>query len=244
MEHDRFPSPAAVASQARRGGERPSGHRFAFAAALSSRVQQPGPAVPEPIGLGLAPSRSAGVDGAARPAPRDCGMLPFLIQRDGSWLYQGTPIRRKPMVCLFASVIRRDAAGRYRLETPAERGEIEVEDVPFVAVELDWSGTGRDQVLSFRTNVDEIVCAGPDHPLEVDWDCARSGGDCAAIPYLTVRPGDGALPIQARVSRAVYYELVALAVEGARHGVPCLGVWSRNRFFPIGPLEPAAFHPG
>ena len=168
--------------------------------------------------------------------PRDCGPLPFLIQRDGTWLYQGTPIRRKPMVCLFSSVLRRDAAGRYRLETPAERGEIEVEDVPFVAVELEWRGCGRNQVLAFRTNVDQIVCAGPENPLRVDWDCVRSGGDCAAIPYLTVRAGDGELPIQARVARAVYYELAALAVEGKRNGEPCLGVWSQNRFFPIGPL--------
>lgn len=176
---------------------------------------------------------------ASRP-PRECGPLPFLIQRDGSWLYQGTPIRRKPMVCLFASVIRRDENGRYRLETPAERGEIEVEDVPFVAVELEWRGSGREQVLAFRTNVDEIICAGPDNLLQVDWDRVRSGGDCAAIPYLTVRHGDGAHPIQARVSRAVYYELVALAVEGRRHGEPCLGVWSQHRFFPIGPLMEAA----
>ncbi len=148
------------------------------------------------------------------------------------------------MVCLFASVLRRDPAGRYRLETPVERGEIEVEDVPFVAVELEWRGTGRGQVLAFRTNVDEIVCAGPDHPLVVDWDCARGGGDCAAIPYLTVRNGDGAHPIQARVARAVYYELAALAVEGTRNGERCLGVWSQSRFFPIGPvLEACADHP-
>jgi hypothetical protein len=174
-----------------------------------------------------------------KPPQRDCGHLPFLIQRDGGWLYQGTQIKRKPMVCLFASVLRRDGAGRYRLETPVERGEIEVEDVPFVAVELDWHGSGRSQVLSFRTNVDQIVTAGPDHPLEVDWDCARRSDECVAIPYLTVRPGDGAHPIQARIGRAVYYELVALAVEGTRHGEPCLGVWSQNRFFPIGPLTEA-----
>ncbi len=238
MEHDRFPTPApsAVVSLTRSPGDRPTGQRFAPVAATP--LPRASHALPPEM------ARPAVQEPAGRVSQRACGPLPFLIQRDGGWLYQGTPIRRKPMVCLFASVIRRDAAGRYRLETPMERGEIEVEDVPFVAVELDWTGCGRDQVLSFRTNVDEIVCAGPDHPLEVDWECVRSGGDCAAIPYLTVRPGDGALPIQARVARAVYYELAALAVEGMRHGVPCLGVWSQNRFFPIGPLGPAASHPG
>ncbi len=176
---------------------------------------------------------------SGRPPPRECGPLPFLIQRDGTWLYKGSPIRRKPMVCLFPSVLRRDPAGRYRLETPAERGEIEVEDVPFVAVELEWRGSGRSQVLAFRTNVDEIVCAGPDNPLDVDWSCACGGDEGTAIPYLVVRPGDGDRPIQARIARAVYYELVALAVEGTRAGMPCMGVWSQNRFFPIGPLTEA-----
>lgn len=198
-------------------------------------ASQDTPFVPGPCGF---PPR-AGPTPGPRPSQRDCGPLPFLIQRDGSWLYQGTPIRRKPMVCLFASVLRRDTYGRYRLETPVERGEIEVEDVPFVAVELEWRGCGRSQVLAFRTNVDEIVCAGPDHPLTVDWSCARGGDEGAAIPYLTVRPGDGGLPIQARIARAVYYELAALAVEGQRRGVPCLGVWSQHRFFPIGPLPDA-----
>ncbi len=254
VEHDRFPSPAplAAAIQTRREGDLRPDHRLGPTMVSTllpamppqrAHLGQPSEAARPSVREPMPPEPEHAPQALGSRTQRACGPLPFLIQRDGSWLYQGTPIRRKPMVCLFASVIRRDAAGRYRLETPMERGEIEVEDVPFVAVELDWTGCGRDQVLSFRTNVDEIVCAGPDHPLEIDWECVRSGGDCAAIPYLTVRPGDGALPIQARVARAVYYELAALAVEGTRHGVPCLGVWSRNRFFPIGPLGPAACHP-
>ena len=168
---------------------------------------------------------------------RQCGALPFLIQRDGTWLYRGSPIRRKPLVCLFASVLNRDDIGTYWIETPAERGSIQVEDVPFVAVELDWQGCGHDQVLAFRTNIDQIVCAGAEHPLSTDWSrpcCADGGG---AAPYLHVR-GAGARAIQARVGRAVYYELAALAVPGRHEGRDCLGVWSQNVFFPIGPLGP------
>ena len=173
-----------------------------------------------------------------KPRQQQCGKLPFLIQRDGTWLYRGSPIRRKPLVCLFSSVLRRDEAGGYWLETPVERGSIEVEDVPFVAVELEWRGCGRGQVLAFRTNIDEIVCAGPEHPLLVDWKrpcCADGGG---AVPYLHVR-GEGACAIQARVARAVYYELAALAVKGHCEGRECLGVWSQDIFFPIGMLPPA-----
>src|SRR6516162_11777009 len=74
----------------------------------------------------------------ARRSPVECGDLPFLIRRDGTWLYRGSPINRKELVCLFASVLKREADGSFWLETPAERGRIEVEDAPFIAVELDW----------------------------------------------------------------------------------------------------------
>ena len=102
--------------------------------------------------------------------PVECGDLPFLIRRDGTWLYRGSPINRKELVCLFASVLRRDADGEWWLQTPAERGRIEVEDAPFVAVELEWGGDGRQQTLSFRTNTDQVVTAGPDHPIRMSHD--------------------------------------------------------------------------
>ncbi len=128
---------------------------------------------------------------AARPAravpPVECGDLPFLIRRDGTWLYRGSPIGRKELVCLFASVLKREADGIYWLETPAERGRIEVEDAPFVAVELDWTGDGRQQVLSFRTNVDQVVTAGPEHPIRIAHDILT----CEPTPYILVRPGAG-----------------------------------------------------
>lgn len=164
----------------------------------------------------------------------ECGRMPFIIKRDGAWLYRGTPINRKELVCLFSSVLKREADGSWWLETPAERGQIDVEDAPFVAVELDWSGDGRTQVLSFRTNVDQIVTAGPDHPIRVSHDLLT----CEPTPYLRVREGGGSLAVEARVNRAVYYELVALAVPewvGARR---MLGVWSCGRFFPLGELPP------
>ena len=170
----------------------------------------------------------------ARPRrpPVECGDLPFLIRRDGTWMYQGTPIGRKELVCLFASVLKRDEAGGFWLETPAERGRIIVEDAPFVAVELDWTGEGTGQVLSFRTNIDQIVTAGPDHPIRMSHDIVT----CEPTPYLRVRPGAGAAPIEARINRAVYYELVALAVPHEVAGTPMLGVWSRGQFFALGEM--------
>ncbi len=172
---------------------------------------------------------------AARPArtPMECGDLPFVIKRDGTWLYRGTPINRKELVCLFASVLRREDDGSWWLQTPAERGRIEVEDAPFVAVELDWTGDGRDQVLSFRTNVDEVVTAGPDHPIRVSHDIIT----CEPTPYILVRRGAADhLGVEARINRATYYELVALAVPKWVGNRRMLGVWSLGTFFPLGEM--------
>lgn len=185
---------------------------------------------PSPIG----PASCGGAAPAARRprTPFECGDLPFVIRRDGTWLYRGSPIGRKELVCLFASVLKRAADGSYWLETPAERGRIEVEDVPFVAVELDWTGSGRDQRLSFRTNIDEVVTADAEHPIRVAHDLLT----CHPTPYLLVRPGIERPGIEARISRAVYYELAALAEPGWVGCRRALGVWSCRRFFPLGEL--------
>ncbi len=163
--------------------------------------------------------------------PVDCGDLPFVIRRDGTWLYRGSPIGRKELVCLFSSVLKRDPDGTYVLETPAERGRIVVEDAPFVAVELAFRGSGHDQAISFRTNCDQCVTAGPRHPIRVAHDLIT----CEPTPYVLVRPG-----LEARISRAVYYELVALGVEEMVGDRRFLGVWSQGMFFPLGemPEEP------
>ena len=176
----------------------------------------------EEVGVDIAPPRPV----------VDCGDLPFLIKRDGTWLYKGSPIGRKPMVCLFSTVLTREEDGKYVLQTPAERGRIEVEDVPFVAVELEWSGSGREQVLCFRTNVDQCVTAGPGHPIRIAHDLLS----CEPTPYLHVRDGKGRYPIEARINRATYYELVALAEPGVVHGRKVLGVWSKGAFFPLGDM--------
>ena len=187
----------------------------------------PGAAGPQP------PARSAAAQDHRPPRVRvECGDLPFVIKRDGTWLYRGSPIGRKELVCLFAGVLKREADASFWLETPAERGRIQVEDAPFIAVELDWTGSGRDQVLSFRTNVDQVITAGPDHPIRVAHDLLT----CQPTPYLHVRPGAGAAPVEARIGRAVYYELVALAVPGEYRGRRVLGVWSLGQFFPLGDL--------
>ncbi len=175
-----------------------------------------------------------GGDKSGKRVPVDCGDLPFIIRRDGTWLYRGSPIGRKSMVCLFASVLKRDDEGHFLLETPAERGRIAVEDAPFVVIGLDWTGEGRSQVLQFRTNIDQVITAGPSHGLRVSHNLLT----CEPTPYLHVRDGLGMFPIEARISRSVYYELVALAEPGIRFGKRVLGVWSEGVFFSLGEMAP------
>lgn len=160
--------------------------------------------------------------GAAQPEP--CGDFDIRIARDGTWFYQGSPIRRLPLVKLFASVLRRDGDGAYLLVTPAERGRIVVDDVPFIAVALEAEGEGRACRLMFTTNLDEIVTAGPEHPLRVE-----EAPDGAPSPYILVRPG-----LEARLARPVFYELVDLAAEEEIGGETQFGVWSGGMFFCLG----------
>lgn len=154
-----------------------------------------------------------------------CGDIGLKIGRDGTWFYQGSPIARQGLVKLFAKVLRLEEDGSYYLVTPVEKVPIEVESLPFVAVEMRREGEGRQQRLSFRTNVDDFVAAGPEHPLGFEPDL---GG---FTPFILVRSG-----LRARLARPVYYELAALAVENGGPGR--VGVWSNGAFFPFPMPEP------
>jgi uncharacterized protein len=165
---------------------------------------------------------------APKKLPRDLGDLEIRVARDGTWFYCGSPIGRPALVKLFASVLRREPDGCYWLVTPAERGRIEVEDVPFLAVALTVTGDGREQQLIFRTNLDDIVTAGPDHPLRVE--TAASG---EPAPYILVRDR-----LEARIARPVFYDLVELGREEQVEDAAQFGVWSGGSFFRLGELAP------
>ena len=149
------------------------------------------------------------------------------IGRDGSWWHEGRPIARIALVKLFATVLRRAADGSYWLVTPVERGRIEVEDAPFVAVEIAASGAGHEQRIRLRSNLDEWVTVGPEHPLRLR-RTASDAGDDALVPYVEIRGG-----LEARLARPVYYQLVDLGVEQHDGGRTRFGVWSAGRFFAL-----------
>jgi hypothetical protein len=175
-----------------------------------------------PRDLGALP---AGGPSGDRPRQVFCGDIDMRIGRDGTWFYHGSPIGRKPLVKLFASVLRRESDGDYWLVTPVERGRIKVDDAPFTAVEVNAAGNGQDQVLTFRTNLDDEVAADADHPIRV----THNPDTAEPSPYILIRDG-----LEARILRPAFYELVELAVarkDGARE---ILGVWSKGAFFPLG----------
>lgn len=153
--------------------------------------------------------------------PPYCGDIGMRIRSDGVWFYQGSPIGRMALVKLFAGVLRKDADGRHYLVTPAEKVDVAVDDAPFLAVEMELRGSGRGQSLTFRTNVDDIVEAGPGHPIRFVVEPGSEG----LKPYLLVRGR-----LEALVTRALYYDLVELAVTGDKGG---LGLWSGGTFIPL-----------
>src|SRR5471030_2938151 len=155
--------------------------------------------------------------------PPFCGDIDMRISSDGTWFYQKTPIGRPALVKLFASVIKREGP-KYFLVTPVEKVGIVVEDVPFLAVELKVIAPEQDvilPVLRFRTNVDDWVDAGPGHALRFETEA--TGG---LKPYLHVRRD-----LWAKVTRALFYDLVALGEERVVDGKSMFGVVSGGDFF-------------
>jgi hypothetical protein len=183
------------------------------------------PATPDLAGLSLADIARLAEEKKLPPVerwnPDHCGDSEMRIARDGTWYHQGSPIGRQAMVRLFSTILRREPDGSYVLVTPVEKLSIEVENAPFVAVELKTEGEGEARSLAFRLNTGELVVAGPDNPLRFE------AGEDGPQPYLLVRSG-----LEALIARPVYYELANRALaEGAERA----GLWSGGAFFPLEP---------
>jgi hypothetical protein len=152
-------------------------------------------------------------------APTKFGHSEMRIARDARWFHQGEPIRRETMVRLFSTILRRDPDGRHYLVTPVEKLEIDVDDTPFLAVEVKSEGEGPSRMLAFRLNTGDLILAGPDHPLRL------TDLDGEPLPILMVRGG-----MAARIARPVYYALAEWAIAEAHDPI---GLWSGDTFFPL-----------
>jgi hypothetical protein len=163
--------------------------------------------------------------------PPFCGDLDLRIAADGTWFYLKTPIGRPALVKLFASVLKREG-DKYYLVTPVEKCGIQVDDAPFLAVEMNVENRtesgGPGHVLNFRTNVDDWVACGPAHRLRFEPE-PQTGG---LKPYLHVRRD-----LWAKVTRALFFDLVELGEERDVDGTPMFGVSSMDEFFPMMPAD-------
>ena len=157
--------------------------------------------------------------------PPFCGDLDMRIARDGTWFYLGTPIGRPALVRLFSTILRRDGDD-YFLVTPVEKVGITVDDAPFLAVDVEASGGGPDQRLTFTTNVGDSVTAGPRNPIRVERDSET--GEPA--PYVLVRTN-----LEALIDRKSFYRLVDIGAHADHEGESWFGLWSDRRFFPVIP---------
>lgn len=183
---------------------------------------------PDAEGL-LASARAAQKDGKMPPVhlwnPPFCGDLDMEIRRDGTWFYLGTPIGRHALVKLFSSILKLED-GKYFLVTPVEKVGIRVVDAPFVAVDMEAAGEGAGRVITFTTHVDDVVIAGPEHPIRVSRD---AGGEPS--PYIMVRDG-----LEALIDRKTFYRMIDLGEAHEVDGTDWFGVWSSGEFFPIIPV--------
>lgn len=169
-------------------------------------------------------AKSGGLPPVERWNPDFCGDLDMEIRADGTWFYQGTPIGRKALVRLFSTVLRKDEDGRTYLVTPVEKVGIRVEDAPFLAVEMDAGANGDGPVLTFRTNVGDVVEAGPDNPLRFEIMPDNDG----LKPYLLVRGR-----LEALLSRPVMYQLVDRAEDCLVDGCKVFAIRSKGEVFPM-----------
>ena len=158
--------------------------------------------------------------------PPHCGDIGLKISRDGVWSYQGSPIGRVAMVRLFSTILRRDPDGHV-LVTPVEKVSVEVEDAPFLAVEMQVEGLGEARALRLRTNVDDWVSVDAAHPLR--FEPGPSGG---LKPYVLVRD-----KLWALVARPVFYDLAALGEVREIEGREMFGIACGGAFFPMSPAD-------
>ncbi len=187
----------------------------------------PDPAAAENLAKTIAEAK----EGKRGPAPVHlwdppyCGELDIRIRRDGSWWYLGTPIGRRELVRLFASVLKFEG-GRHYLVTPVEKIGIAVDDAPFVAVDFRVEEPGPSQVLVFETNVGEETVAGPENPIRV----VRDPETGEPAPYVHVRRG-----LEALIDRKSFYRLVEIGEHRELDRERWFGLSSGGVFFPVIP---------
>lgn len=117
--------------------------------------------------------------------------------RDGRWYADGVPIENRRIADLFARHLERSEDGSYRLRMGDERVRIEVEDTPYVVIEVSEGAEG----FAIRLN-DQSTERLDLRSLQI--------GD-GEVLYCAVKGGRE----RARFLRPAYYQLARHFVEAS-----------------------------
>ena len=154
--------------------------------------------------------------------PPFCGDMDIHIKADGQWLYMGSPIGRKPLVKLFASVLCMEG-DEYFLKTPVEKVRISVEDAPFIITSWQQHQSEQGTIISLQSNVDDNFVLGKDHQLLLANEQQK------APLYVNIHR-----EMQASVHRNVYYQLADIAEIETIEGIDHFMIQSGREKFCIG----------
>ena len=150
------------------------------------------------------------------------GKIAIKIHRNGNWSYQGSVFERAAMVDLLAKNLVA-FNGRYYLLAPEQLLEIEVEDLPFVIVDLNRSSDNL--LVTATTNLNSSVTINYDHPCYL----SNPPDSAVGIPCIELRLG-----IAARLSRPMYYQLLEWCELETEEGVQYLRFYSDGCQFELG----------
>ena len=152
------------------------------------------------------------------------GKMDLCIARDGTWYHEGTAFQRQALVKLFASILKREGDD-YFLVTPVEKWQIDVEDAPLLVTGCEILEAQGQQAIVLTTYTEDNVLLSENNPLRVTIN-PETG---EPSPYVLVRRN-----LEAKINRAVYYQLVEIAQESIIDGESCYTVESMGQGFMVG----------
>ena len=155
--------------------------------------------------------------------PPFCGDLEIHIDENGRWFYQKSEIKRARLVKLFANILKKEN-DKYFLVTPIEKVGITVNDVPFIATEIDVIRTGKIPLFKFTTNIGDTTYLEKCNQFNISFKKSTDEPQ----PYVNVRSN-----LFAKIDRKSFYRLVDFCSEVSLGDEKWFGFHSNDIFFPL-----------
>ena len=155
--------------------------------------------------------------------PPFCGNLEIHIDSNGRWFYQKSEIKRERLIKLFANILKKEK-DKYYLVTPVEKVGITVEDVPFLATDIDIINKGKIALFKFTTNVGDSAYLEEYGQFNILFKKSNNEPQL----YVNVRSN-----LFAKIDRKSFYRLIDSCTETTYRDENWLGFHSNNIFFPL-----------